>query len=1264
MNQIFSNGLYTDYTPEVQPKGTYRSLINGIRNEAGEIINEDGSSIIISTGKKVIGSTVLGEELILFSYPYEIGVLSSDDLYTASFNDEVLQFADGQVDCQARVDFQGHRLVYYTDQVNLPRVIDLDKTYIDLDKESRLTLDFSYGSFETPVVKDGGAVPSGTYQASFRLLTENLNKTEFSLLSESVAIVEDLESATFQIYDGCAPQTPTSKSIEFTVNNIDPSFKYVELAIITYEGDDNTLKIYVLAKTPINGNETMTFIYSGVNQHKSEITLNDFLTQYGRFSRVKCIEQKDNRLFLSNLATKTRPEGLEIQEFVNNIIVKYQTEDLAWEEDVQLDLTSGNEIGADKPKTTSYKNPIISSSKKGYRRGEIASLSFTPIYLDGTLGRAYHIPGNDKSTLTTTEANTGTLITGTFVSTLDYPEGYGYPEGKIRHHKLPTLLQEPIVTNIVGGLATYSPLSLKCEGIVIPAEIKSELAGYIIGREVRTTDKSSILAQGIAQPYLAANYAKFKNGDEQDLTGEVNQQLYLAPVSTSETYTAGAIYSGDDTILSETHVILRDEIAGFYSPETVILQKDLTSATGIEVVAELIGGGTIMNEAETEDFRNQKKYRVALNYTDFSPITPISATLNNTDTQYTLEDNDTISYLFNISSTSSKVSIANSNGHLLLSIPDGLPILPDVYTSGSGLVGPVFIEEISGPTEDSPFGNDGTNSTFGEPVTKTQRYLYNLVKNNPSQYGYVTDAEYIPCDWKIFNEVDDEEISFYGGDTYINKFFVVSTTQEANFTERDILTTGIKFNTSHYYFSESSVNTDLRHFIPLSIAKKGSIPYYPKYKSFRADNGTGLLDFPGSLGHSREYNKQYSFENNLVKLYPFQLEERNITTFTSRTVYSEVLSDSQQTDQYRIFLPNNFHDIPKAKGDIWDTFVFQNTFYIQTPQTLFRASVNDVVTQTTSQGEVYLGGGGVFSRPSQELMTLAGGYAGTKSQFAGCNTPFGRFMIDNIQGKVFLLTDQLTEISDKGNFSYFLSKIKSTIDNPSNGLGYISSYDYQNKRWILTGNAITPDDRFTISYSPKLQSFSSTHTYYPRHLVSKGSRLFGMNVTEIHEMNTGDKGLYLGDLSPHPMELIYIFNEEVMINKTLDNLAILTTCESNGVEFPNETFTTIQCYNHTRNSGPIEIVSDLQEPSYTQIRCRRISEEFRLPVPRDYVIDPSLDIFDPTNLSSSFGDENEFKYFRPRMRGKYVAVKLTYNNLTNNTLTLYTITNKSRVTYR
>ena len=49
-------------------------------------------------------------------------------------------------------------------------------------------------------------------------------------------------------YQGGEPQTTTSNSITLTVDNIDASFEYIELAVITYIGEENIVSIKSLGK--------------------------------------------------------------------------------------------------------------------------------------------------------------------------------------------------------------------------------------------------------------------------------------------------------------------------------------------------------------------------------------------------------------------------------------------------------------------------------------------------------------------------------------------------------------------------------------------------------------------------------------------------------------------------------------------------------------------------------------------------------------------------------------------------------------------------------------------------------------------------------------------------------------------------------------------------------------------------------------------------------------------------------------------------------
>ena len=152
------------------------------------------------------------------------------------------------------------------------------------------------------------------------------------------------------------------------------------------------------------------------------------------------------------------------------------------------------------------------------------------------------------------------------------------------------------------------------------------------------------------------------------------------------------------------------------------------------------------------------------------------------------------------------------------------------------------------------------------------------------------------------------------------------------------------------------------------------MPYYPKYK--RIWNTTaplGILNFDPSLGYSTGYNKQYSKNNDIRKFVAKPLNFQTVTSFKNRIIYSERSFEGELADQYRIFLPNSFYDLPKNKGEIIEVFVYNNTLFAHTPQTLFRTFFNTLGTQASSEGITQLGDAGIFKIPAQEVFTVAGG---------------------------------------------------------------------------------------------------------------------------------------------------------------------------------------------------------------------------------------------------------------------------------------------------
>ena len=119
--------------------------------------------------------------------------------------------------------------------------------------------------------------------------------------------------------------------------------------------------------------------------------------------------------------------------------------------------------------------------------------------------------------------------------------------------------------------------------------------------------------------------------------------------------------------------------------------------------------------------------------------------------------------------------------------------------------------------------------------------------------------------------------------------------------------------------------------------------------------------------------------------------------------------------------------------------------------------------------ESFVGSGDIFQQDPDEVVQTGGGYGGTQSQFAAITTKAGYFFVDKDSRKVFLMRDQLTEISANGMESWFREyiplalepyKLKNATDNPLAGIGFHSVYDPKYKRILLTKRDIAPTQTF------------------------------------------------------------------------------------------------------------------------------------------------------------------------------------------------------------
>jgi hypothetical protein len=964
-----------------------------------------------------------------------------------------------------------------------------------------------------------------------------------------------------------------------------------------------------------------------------------------------------------------------------------------------LPLTIGQPIESDPLSSTNgilfndYKNEYLCFSKKSFQRDEVYHLLMGVVWADGSSSFGYSIPASNSyyrslPDLSAINIGTDTIIKaipltpgsysgdttgelGVYRSELEYPSGQNFPttiDPKIRHHKMPSLQQEPHFRYESSSGRTYIRiLGLDFKFNILPSsQLSSRIQSVVIYRQRRNSNQNrSILAQGLINRFVeTANDYEYGNGNE-IVSSKVykkvpffnntilGQQDVSMPGVVGTRHSAGFLYAYNGTT-----GIYNDKFA-FSSPETLFRRVTEEDVTGAKIRSVLKLKGRISREL-VERSKNER-----INHTVYEEFVINSFLRLHLLNNYYAEDTG---FIADEKTVSNSVLVKKGEIRTIDSIKLDNSLSEDVFYiktdsdfSEYGLNTSISatIKAYFGMSPNTVRENDDIISI---PTGDYNHNLYNVVLENTQQYGPISSSECIPIyrTNNIPSPTSDTIFSVFGGDVFISKFayinkdlyryraaydkvfLTVGTVNWDNNPGTEILPIdgnsgkGMDLRAISYYFTESQVNCNYRHQFQdrrSSVAVAG-VKYYPRYSALEV-----LAEDPRN-GDSDSYNTQYSFENTVKPIYTKPQSYTSIGTFSNRTIYSEKAKQDDLTDNYRVFLQNNYHDIPKHTGDIWNTFVHNNTFYIHTTKSLWRTFVNEISTQVTSIGEVVQGTGGVFSMPSKEVLTSMGGYAGTISQFGGTHTPFGYVFPDALQGKVFILNEGLEEISQHGMMQYFSNNLlegligNTYIDNPCNpdSAGIIGVFDYDSKRYILVKRGTSRD--LTMSYSLLNKKWVSFHSYKPHFLISSDSRLFGFTndtvTTEMHEHNVGDRGLFYNN-PIQPFDIHFVFNPLPKVSKSFDNMFVQAMVEDDAGNYIDlDFFNTIRCKNYTKNTGLITLTCTNAFGDNSNVKKK--SDQYQLAIPRNAL--------------------NADPIFPDRMTGKFMTVELSYNNLSNNKILL------------
>lgn len=1295
MKLDFSKGINTDMDPESTPKGYYLDALN-MRATGDSKRSEEGMTQITAVPNTIVqwGNCAIGDQtIVLGQYAGKsiIGSLTKDDVWTVEVQHggiDVLGI-NAPTQVEGRRNWAGERIIYFATKSGARR-INLDQPLppgdSEFDKATSLFLEYDLPKTSYVGEQTTGTLLSGEYQIGARLVTDSLATTAFGIVTNPIPVVQSSLQSARQSVVGNPPQEPTTKAINLSITNVDPTFKYIQLGVLTYIGLANTPKVTVSSLIPINGRTTIQYTYRGAADDAEDISVNEFISSGISYATAEYVTQKDGTLLLG-APTEADMPPIDWYRVAENIVSKFIVKKISYVENLTFTGKVFDEDGdTQNLKETStnlmdqgYKNPITCELYKGYRRNEVYAFTLTPVFTSGVKGPTIHIPcSNVSSTPSNTSGNPddGGLL-GAYISEEKYPDDryskYSVTDG-IRLHKFPGTDLQPVVSgNIETNNMYIRVLGVRFENIVLHSselQYADQIAGYIIGRVNRTGNETQ-LAQGILRSNVDIRYDAVNNYAYGTMIGDgfVSWKSGTAEDGThSDTYPTTK-YTNNCTFISP------DLIHKLYTADQAshIYQHSVYKANPNAANSAFNRGSLSADGDGRTGYSLHKAF--------FKNITGDSTT-NIDRTEIELNGLKVTQGPFGIPNAPGtkggkiNTSVVKGSQAIQMASSDGFVWLNTL--SNNNIPYHKDYPEYWRSYQHAASGNDHDNMEFLLPNgTRVNFVVHSLSRRNTKQYGAIDQMVAMFTHYesaKSFNGI----VEFFNGDTFITKYglsindeayYPYSTNDDADNPNKVGFLKPCNASGIVYFWVESNNNYDYRHFIqPQSYTEgnmdgvSGTVPFFPAYKILMSSEPPiGILSMHADgwtrPGYASQYNNQYSAQPTIFPyaVTPKEDVERK-ASLLNRIVYSAVSIQGEKSDAYQIFLPNNYYDLPTEHGIMSDLYV-NLELYASTPQVQWKLFYNTLATQATSIGEVVLGNGGAFNRPAVPMTTVDGGYGGTSHWTHAVNTVYGRVFVDKLQGKWFIMREHLTWISPDLDDNYRI-----TIQGLNDTQIKVGSEPLRERAIIRLGET-------TYSYNLPGNFIDSRHSYQPMWMFSHGPYLYSnqtdplLNIGQvaggtnigIFKHGTGPAGKYYGKVFPSTISLSA--NEASDISKLYKTIELINKCSTNsGNNLPFTTFDQMEIWNNERYTGLIDLKysnTAFELPGVLECLAYKVKDTFRISVPKDIVINPNNDIFVGSNHSQLKGDAVKAKWLA-KMRGNFAVIKLIYNN-TEGPIRLYSV---------
>lgn len=275
----------------------------------------------------------------------------------------------------------------------------------------------------------------------------------------------------------------------------------------------------------------------------------------------------------------------------------------------------------------------------------------------------------------------------------------------------------------------------------------------------------------------------------------------------------------------------------------------------------------------------------------------------------------------------------------------------------------------------------------------------------------------------------------------------------------------------YQYIVESDDNINFRHCgdVEKGVGVVDSV-YFDKYTAADIIYKSPLHDL--TKMDNLLYEDQYSALQDKRVSIPYPKKERSTNLYPNRVIRS-LVQDGNFNDTYRYFTALEYRDFGQNKGSITNIFNLESLLYIHTEKSLFRTKGKQTM-ELGDTTQAYIGSGDLFAQEPDEFVQSSEGYLGLQNKMTSLVTKDGYFFLARDSRKMFLVGQQVTDLSAAGLSTWSRENIPFQIENlgvsleaqginldaPTGRFGFTSTYDPSLKRIIITKRELIPTDTF------------------------------------------------------------------------------------------------------------------------------------------------------------------------------------------------------------